>query len=472
MIWPSNFPVRRTLILVLRTPWPRESSSKWRRRDNQCSLLQVIRTPIRRGHFFHSPKIPHVTLVGGTSLQTSGPGSNWVSEAVWNNNNAAGCTNTANSGSSGGISTNYAIPLWQTNATTNNNHRSTTMRNTPDVALTADEVFVYVGGTNYCSSGTSSAAPLWAGLTALVNQQAAANNLPTVGFLNPALYTVGEGSAYSSSFHDITSGNNTNSASPTNFFAVAGYDLCTGWGTPGTNLINALYSSGSCKFTVASNLNYARRFQTAVLLPDGLVPAATGYGSTYLSSAEIYNPATGEWTNTGSMHLARTQQKGALLPEGLVLVAGGDTNGGSVASTEVYNPTTAMWTNTGSMNTNRAYHTVTLMPNGLVLAAGGENGSIQLSSAEVYNPGTATWTNTRSLNIACFSHTATVLPNGLVLVAGGFNASTALTNAELYNPWTATWVNTRPAEYCARLPHGYAAAQWTCARRWGGEHFG
>jgi hypothetical protein len=43
---------------------------------------------------------------------------------------------------------------------------------------------------------------------------------------------------------DITSGNNTNSVSPTNFFAVPGYDLCTGWGTPnGTNLINLLNPS-------------------------------------------------------------------------------------------------------------------------------------------------------------------------------------------------------------------------------------
>ena len=386
---------------------------------------------------------PHVILVGGTSLQTSGPGGSWVSEAVWNYNNAAGCPNTPDHGSGGGISTNYAIPLWQTNVNMTTNHGSTTMRNTPDVALTADEVFLYLGGTNWCVSGTSCAAPLWAAFTALVNQQAAASGKPPVGFLNPALYAVGEGTTYSSSFHDITVGNNTNSESPTNFFAVPGYDLCTGWGTPaGHNLINDLTSSGSCLFTIASNLNTARRFQTSLLLPDGLVLAAAGYGSTYLASAEIYNPATGEWTNTRSMNIARTQQKGVLLPDGLVLVAGGDTNGGSLASTEVYNPGTAVWTNTGSMNTNRVYHTVTLMPNGLVLAAAGENGSIQLSSAEVYNPGTATWTNTRSLNIACYSHTATVLPSGLVLVAGGFNYSTALTNAELYNPWTATWTNT------------------------------
>ena len=76
---------------------------------------------------------------------------------------------------------------------------------------------------------------------ALVNQQAAANGRPSVGFINPAIYAIGQGSGYTPAFHDITTGNNTNSASPTNFFAVPGYDLCTGWGSPaGSNLINAL----------------------------------------------------------------------------------------------------------------------------------------------------------------------------------------------------------------------------------------
>ena len=88
--------------------------------------------------------------------------------------------------------------------------------------------------------GTSCAAPLWAGFTALVNQQAAAAGQATVGFLNPALYAIGKGASYTSNFHDITTGNNFSSSSPSKFSAVAGYDLCTGWGTPnGTNLINA-----------------------------------------------------------------------------------------------------------------------------------------------------------------------------------------------------------------------------------------
>jgi hypothetical protein len=75
----------------------------------------------------------------------------------------------------------------------------------------------------------------------LANEQAASNGLPRLGFLNPLIYQIGQSTFYSAAFHDIITGNNTNSYSPTNFFAAAGYDLCTGWGTPnGTNLINLL----------------------------------------------------------------------------------------------------------------------------------------------------------------------------------------------------------------------------------------
>ena len=91
------------------------------------------------------------------------------------------------------------------------------------------------------TKGTSVAAPLWAGFTALVNQQAALSGNGPIGFLNPALYAIGAAAGYATNFHDITVGNNTNNSSPTNYFAVPGYDLCTGWGTPtGSNLINSL----------------------------------------------------------------------------------------------------------------------------------------------------------------------------------------------------------------------------------------
>jgi hypothetical protein len=176
---------------------------------------------------------PYITIVGGTTLTTDTRG-NWSSEVVWNWG--------TNGGSGGGSSPYYVIPAWQQGLSMTANHGSTTMRNIPDVAMAADNVWViYDKGTSAAFGGTSAAAPLWAGFTALINEQAVTNGHPTVGFLNPALYALGTNAGYSAAFHDIVSGANTNEASPTRYHAVPGYDLCTGWGTPaGQALIDAL----------------------------------------------------------------------------------------------------------------------------------------------------------------------------------------------------------------------------------------
>lgn len=184
----------------------------------------------------------NVTLVGGTTLSTTGPGGAWSSETVWNWWIEYGF----DGGSGGGTNWNsIPIPSWQQGVSMTNNMGSTTLRNVPDVALTADNVYiVYENGqttANSYSGGTSCAAPLWAAFTALVNEQALANGHPTVGFLNPAIYAIGESANYTNCFHDITTGNNTNLVVSNKYYAVPGYDLCTGWGTPnGSNLIAAL----------------------------------------------------------------------------------------------------------------------------------------------------------------------------------------------------------------------------------------
>jgi hypothetical protein len=182
---------------------------------------------------------PYITQVGGTTLTTSG--GNWSSETVWNWDVEHGSKDDG-VGSSGGISSYYSIPSWQTNIDMTTNHGSTTMRNIPDVALTADNIYVYYNnGSKATFGGTSCAAPLWAGFTALVNEQAASVGRPMVGFINPAIYAIGKSTNYTADFHDTTTGNNTWSSSPNNFYAVPGYDLCTGWGTPaGQSLIDAL----------------------------------------------------------------------------------------------------------------------------------------------------------------------------------------------------------------------------------------
>jgi subtilase family serine protease len=184
---------------------------------------------------------PYITQVGGTTLTMSGSGGAYASEVVWNWGLDAG----SYVGSSGGISSSYPLPSWQASVSNlPGRGGSASLRNTPDVALTADNVYVVSGGHAAGSGGiggTSCAAPLWAGFMALVNQQAAANGKPSAGFINPAIYSLAAGSSYSACFHDVVSGNNFSSASPNLFYATNGYDLCTGLGTPnGPGLISAL----------------------------------------------------------------------------------------------------------------------------------------------------------------------------------------------------------------------------------------
>jgi hypothetical protein len=201
---------------------------------------------------------PYITVVGGTTLTTTGPGGSWVSETTWNWGVEFGAGYNG-IGSSGGISTNYAIPTWQQTINMSTNQGSTVLRNVPDVSLTADNVWViYNNGSSGDFGGTSCAAPLWAGFTALINQQAVTNGQPTVGFFNPVLYAIGSGQAYPSAFHDITTGNNTSSTSPKNFYAVPGYDLCTGWGSPtGSNMISAVLSASQAPVLVGAGSTVA-----------------------------------------------------------------------------------------------------------------------------------------------------------------------------------------------------------------------
>jgi subtilase family serine protease len=195
---------------------------------------------------------PYVTSVGGTELVMDATASNYVSESVWNSGfQKPGWGNgdwTNNGvvggfwGSGGGVSTRYSIPIWQQSVNATSVGGSSTMRNIPDVALTGDNAWAcYFDGIQGDTMGTSLAAPLWAGFTALVNEQAANEGLPSVGFLNPAFYAIAQSSLDTDAFHDITNGNNFWPGSPSEYSSAPGYDLCTGWGTPnGQAMMDAL----------------------------------------------------------------------------------------------------------------------------------------------------------------------------------------------------------------------------------------
>jgi kumamolisin len=99
----------------------------------------------------------------------------------------------------------------------------------PDVAGDADPLTsaqVVIGGNLTEAGGTSQAAPIWAGITALVNGYLKGHGKPVAGFVNPALYRLAAGSPTYPPFHDVTVGGNLV------YPAGPGYDMATGLGTP------------------------------------------------------------------------------------------------------------------------------------------------------------------------------------------------------------------------------------------------
>jgi kumamolisin len=192
---------------------------------------------------------PYVTGVGGTNLTLNSDNS-YQSETVWNGGFLGGA-------GGGGLSQFWKQPSWQTGPGVKNQY-SNGMRETPDVSLDADPATGYPiyctagtscngsggiigGGTSggwITVGGTSAAAPMWAAMVALANQQAAKVGKKALGFLNPALYRLGSGSHYDRDFHDITPP--SNSSLPSNndegfnggaYPVTRGYDMATGWGT-------------------------------------------------------------------------------------------------------------------------------------------------------------------------------------------------------------------------------------------------
>ncbi len=216
-----------------------------------------------------------------------------------------------------------------------------------------------------------------------------------------------------------------------------------------------LYDPATGTWSTTGPMAEARDYHRLLLLPGGkvLVAGGTGKKSDSLSTAELYDPVKGTWSATGSMPWVSTDHTPVLLPNGKVLTATGKSSTG-IPGAEVYDPATGTWSVTGPMGAERHSSTVTLLPNGKVLVTGGfgSYGAGQPASAELYDPATGAWSAAGSMDSPRQHHTATLLPNGTVLIVGGANGPGALTSTELYDPATGTW-STTASLVTARLAH-------------------
>ncbi len=196
--------------------------------ENPDQLAQLGAAPDGLAHADFPASSPFALGCGGTKLAASG--GKIASEAVWNEDPKRSATG-------GGVSDAFPLPSYQAGAgvPASANPGKHKGRGVPDVSGDADPASGYltrVDGEEGVIGGTSAVAPLWAGLVALCNQKLSA----PAGFINPLLYGPGGGKAVC---RDITQGNNGA------YQAKAGWDPCTGWGSPeGTKLLALLKTGG------------------------------------------------------------------------------------------------------------------------------------------------------------------------------------------------------------------------------------
>ena len=219
---------------------------------------------------------PYVTGVGGTTLHAT---DGVFSQTAW-----GGGSGKTSFGSGGGFSSVFSAPPWQDPYGYNN-----TMRGVPDVSLDANTqtgVVVVDGNYEYTVGGTSIAAPMWAGMIAILDQMTG----HSLGFINPLLYQISRTKYYGKALESVSNGTNGY------YHANYGWNPVTGLGTPNLGLMikavlkltgpagnEAIFSppKDMTNFNITTNLN----------LTSSNIPIENG--STYNFLSLQYTPTLG-----------------------------------------------------------------------------------------------------------------------------------------------------------------------------------
>lgn len=265
--------------------------------------------------------------------------------------------------------------------------------------------------------------------------------------------------------------------------------LAGGFAAGGPTNAADIYNPAANSWNAAAPMLLARSDPMAVALGDGRVLVFGGEDPALnsLAQAELYDPVANTWTATGSLNQARVRPTAHTLPDGKVLVTGGYSRMGGPTSflntAEVYDPATGLWSLLPApLSSARAQHAAQLLPGGseLLLVGGvnslgfvstaeryavdgsgttpiayGGSGNVHLSvrlddgsvlvmadgstTARRFDPATSSWT-TSTMSATRSLPTMTLLTDGRVLLAGG----SSLNTAEIYNPDHNTWTTAAP----------------------------
>ncbi|NVI84458.1 S53 family peptidase [Janthinobacterium sp. BJB401] len=210
----------------------------------------------------------NVLAVGGTTLSYSGSGMR--SETAW-------------SGTGGGISAYTALPAYQTASVPG--LTNLLRRNVADVAFNADPATgqytaVMTPGSSTASwlsiGGTSLSTPQWAGLIAIANASRALQAKTALGLAHGMLYgqIASVPGTFASSFADITRGSNGTCGVCT---ARVGYDPLGGLGTPNVK-------------SLLASLSGTQIAPTAPVVAPASISGAAGKPLSFTVSASASNP--------------------------------------------------------------------------------------------------------------------------------------------------------------------------------------
>ena len=217
--------------------------------------------------------IPEVTAMGGSEFNegsstywsATGSALSYIPERAWND--------APFDATGGGASIYFAQPAWQNGPGVPNDGA----RHLPDLSFPAsnghDPVYIYANGAAALVGGTSCAAPMMAGVMALLNQYVVSSGLqaqPGLGNINPALYRMAQSTPQA--FHDIVTGDNMvpcADGSPDcvdgtlGWPAGPGYDSATGLGSLDiANFVQQWSSAAPVSASVVASINQNPVFQT------------------------------------------------------------------------------------------------------------------------------------------------------------------------------------------------------------------
>lgn len=328
----------------------------------------------------------------GSDVVTSA--KSYIPEQAWNDDPT--CVQYVNQGGSalcsggGGASTLTARPNWQTGVS---GIPSGSYRLLPDISLDSSPVN---GGYLYCTSdtsawtqgqqascnsgfrdsatkdltvagGTSFAAPIFAGMLAILNQK---ENSTGQGLINAALYKLAaSSSSYASAFHDITRGGNQctagsaycSSAGESEYAAAAGYDQATGLGSIDFNNLLSAWAPGP-----SSGLEST----TTSLSPATITPASGANDTIAITVAPESRSITTTPTGTLTIVINGTTQASSLeLSSGSATYNFYSTTAGSHVIVATYSGDSSFAGSTGSVTVDVAGSSGSSSPGTFTLSA-------------------------------------------------------------------------------------------------------